>query len=177
MVIYRGISIGSHPKDQEVLDIFNRWNFNTATIEMFYSEVLNAHDGYIYESKLHEMRGTADLLIANDMKPIIGMRVSHFGDHGGWTHDYVNLTSEGRGKISDFLPILAQWFPDCIICPYHYPYHGEEDYDYNRINTLHNVTLPEFVSAIRSQTNQPIIFSPFTQGKLYYDANTRLNKR
>ena len=154
------------------------WGFNTILIPVWWGKY-ESDNGVYDESLLQKIRDGVDMCKIEGFEVIISIRVCHDDTdnyYSDWPNnmplpDYANgvgdySTGEGRERFKTFIGWIAQRFPDCIICPWHMPYHMDScSVGSSAWNTWHTVTFPQLLNEIRKYNTRPVIFVPIHQGK------------
>jgi len=152
------------------------FGFNTLLVAVWWGQLEYANEAGRYnEARISAMRRQIDLARQADLQIIISCRVFHnpgatfeSDPNMGWsldepTHRYANY--EGRQRYANFVKHLAGKFKDCMICPWHYPYH-HTGADSEARQTYYTKTAPLLISSIRSAGNlNRIVINAIHQGE------------
>jgi len=155
-------------KFQKVID----WGFNTIVV-LFWWGKLEREDGTYQTEKIAKIKRQIALAEQVGLNVIVSLRVC-WDDAGNpswasdWSngkpfHDYVNMTEQGRSRYAKFLAMIAQEFPNCQYCLWHFPYHRQAIND-ERKRLFTDVTIPSLIDAVREVNENSIIFVPIYQG-------------
>jgi hypothetical protein len=161
------INIWAYP----TLELFNQikaWGFDTVQFEVWWGNI-SKEDGTFRPDWTPFLQNYIDMAHAAGLKVIFTMRVcydpnnpmEYYTDWSlGPTHDYVNMTQEGRTRYCAFLEKIATTFPQVdYFCPWHFPYHRQDFSDAQK-QTYVNITFPAMYAALRKHTGKPVIFNP-----------------
>jgi len=169
----KGFALQLYPSpDQTAYNKIKEWGFSTVQYSVFWGNLSN-EDGSFRDDWIWLLNEEFKKARSAGLKIVLCLRVQYYvpnesWEYPGWqtpaTHDYVNLTDEGRRRYCSFLEKVVIVFPNVdIYCPWHYVYHRQL-VDDERRNTYVNVTFPAMLAAMRKHTSKPIVFSPPHQG-------------
>jgi len=157
-----------HLKREHIRKI-REWGFDTLLVTFWWSFFERKERPYEYNEENLRIFGEGLKKIKEEgLKVIISGRVCYdpieMPDWAGWaTHDYVNLSDEGRKRYRKLWEMLTQRFPDYIYCPWHFPYHRQNAGSTQR-DIYENITFPYILSGIREYSSNTVIYSPIYQG-------------
>lgn len=148
------------------------WGFDTILVTFWWGK-LERQDGTYQTTRIDRIKSQVDLALEAHLNVILSMRVCYepSGDPSyrtDWTnrlptHDYVNTNSVGRDRYAKFLRMIAEEFPNCKYCLWHFPYH-KQSVDAETKRLFYDVTMPSLINAIREVNNNEIVFVPIYQG-------------
>jgi hypothetical protein len=156
-----------------------QWGFNCPLLEIWWTRYIEPREdlvGFYDEQKLQGLRRSVDLALNEGLRVIISGRVCYdpvtMPSWAGWsTHDYVNLnqssgwSAPGLDRYIKFWEMIAQRFPECMYCLWHFPYH-RQGVDSTQVDRFYDVTFPALLRAVRKYSNNTVIFVPIYQGSI-----------
>lgn len=138
------------------------WGFDSILITNWWG-VGESQEGQYDENVLAKYTQVIGWAKQAGLKVVLSMRVCYDPNEEGFTHDYVNTTSEGRERYCRYLQKIVQNLDADMYCLWHYPYHMQYP-TAGQKSTYYNTTFPRLLSAVREYTSKPIIFAPMEQG-------------
>jgi len=177
MIIHNGFACDGEDfiKERYTRQYFRQikdWGFNALLVALWWGDIeQNADEVGVYnESNLECLRYSIDLAKSEGLEVIISGRVCYdpveMPSWAGWaTHDYVNMSDEGLKRYAQFWEMVVRYFPDCMYCLWHYPYHRQA-VDEARRDRFYNITFPTLLDAVRKNSNNWVVFSPIHQGAI-----------